>query len=47
MTGYDKDPESGTKSTARSKACYDKDLAKSHSDSAACSKDHIETSCTF
>jgi len=35
---YDKGPESGTKSTARSKVCYDKDLEKSHADSAACTK---------
>ena len=35
---YDKDPDSSAKSTARSKASYDKDLPKSHEDSAACSK---------
>ena len=37
-TSYDKDPESGIKSTARSKVCYGKDLEKSHVDTAAHSK---------
>ena len=39
---YDKDPDSGTKSTARSKACYDKDLLKSRENSAARSKAFYE-----
>ena len=37
-TSYDKDPESGAKSIARSKATYNKDLPKSREDSAVCSK---------
>lgn len=32
---YDKGSESGTKLTARSKACYDKDLDKNHADTTA------------
>ena len=39
---YDKDPESGMKSTVRSKACYDKDLKKSRADCVARSKASYE-----
>ena len=35
---YDKDPDSGIKSTVRSKLHYDKDIEKSRADSAARSK---------
>lgn len=35
---YVKDPESGIKSTARSKTCYDQDVEKSQADSVAWSK---------